>query len=68
MAERRIVRSSYGGARPHRDFPLLARAYLSGRLDLDAYVTARIALDAVNEGLSALRSGDAIRTVIEFPQ
>ena len=68
MAERRILRSSYGGARPHRDFPLLAKAYLSGRLDLDAYVTARIALDAVNEGLSALRSGDAIRTVIEFPQ
>jgi S-(hydroxymethyl)glutathione dehydrogenase/alcohol dehydrogenase len=32
MGEKRIRRSSYGGARPRRDFPLLVNAYLEGRL------------------------------------
>ena len=64
MQEKRIRRSSYGEARPARDFPLLARAYLDGRLMLDEMITARIALDAINEGFAALRNGEAIRSVV----
>ena len=30
MGEKRIVRSSYGGARPRRDFPGWRGAYLDG--------------------------------------
>lgn len=67
MGERRIVRSSYGGARPQQDFPRLARAYLQGELKLDELITRRIALDGINEGFAALKRGEAIRTVIEFP-
>jgi len=67
MGERRIVRSSYGGARPQQDFPRLARAYLDGKLRLDELITRRISLDDINEGFDALRRGQAIRTVIEFP-
>ena len=67
MGERRIVRSSYGGARPQRDFPRLARAYLQGELKLDELITRRIGLDGINEGFADLKSGQAIRTVIEFP-
>lgn len=67
MGERNIVRSSYGGARPHRDFPEIADAYLRGDLQLDEMVTARIALDDINAGFDALRAGKAVRTVIEFP-
>jgi S-(hydroxymethyl)glutathione dehydrogenase / alcohol dehydrogenase len=66
MQEKRIRRSSYGNARPARDFPWLARAYLDGKLMLDELITARIRLDAINDGFSALRSGKAIRTVVEF--
>lgn len=66
MPERTIRRSSYGGAKPHRDFPALAGAYMSGRLMLDEIVTNRISLDRINDGFEALRSGEAIRTVIEF--
>ena len=66
MGEKRIRRSSYGGARPQRDFPLLARAYLDGRLKLDELITGRIALDEINRGFDDLRSGRAIRTVVEF--
>lgn len=66
MGEKRIRRSSYGGARPERDFPLLAKAYLDGRLKLDELITARIALDEINEGFAALKRGEAIRSVIMF--
>lgn len=67
MGERRIVRSSYGGARPHRDFPMMAQAYLDGRLELDPLISGRVALDDINEGFDRLRRGEAIRTIVEFP-
>jgi S-(hydroxymethyl)glutathione dehydrogenase/alcohol dehydrogenase len=66
MQEKRIRRSSYGEARPARDFPLLAQSYLDGRLMLDEMITARIGLGAINEGFAALRSGQAIRSVVMF--
>jgi S-(hydroxymethyl)glutathione dehydrogenase/alcohol dehydrogenase len=66
MGEKRIRRSSYGGARPARDFPLLAQAYLDGRLKLDELITQRITLDKINEGFQALAKGEAIRSVILF--
>ena len=56
MGEKRIRRSSYGGARPARDFPMLARAYLDGRLKLDELITRHIALDEINDGFAALKS------------
>lgn len=66
MGEKRLRRSSYGGARPRRDFPLLAQAYLDGRLKLDELISGRIALDAINDGFDLLRQGKTIRTVITF--
>ncbi len=66
MQEKRIIRSSYGGARPQQDFPAMAQAYLDGALQLDALVTARIRLEEINEGFLALKRGEAIRSVILF--
>ena len=66
MGEKRLRRSSYGDARPRRDFPLLAQAYLDGRLKLDELITGRLALDDINQGFDWLRHGRSIRTVIEF--
>jgi S-(hydroxymethyl)glutathione dehydrogenase / alcohol dehydrogenase len=66
MGEKRIRRSSYGGARPARDFPLLARAYLDGRLFLDELITRHITLDEINSGFAALKAGEAIRSVVMF--
>jgi S-(hydroxymethyl)glutathione dehydrogenase/alcohol dehydrogenase len=66
MQEKRIRRSSYGNARPARDFPMLVRAYLSGALMLDELITQRIGLDGINEGFAALREGRSIRSVIVF--
>ena len=66
MAEKRIVRSSYGGARPQRDFPLLAQAYLDGRLHLDELISRRISLADINDGFTALKRGDVVRAVVTF--
>ncbi len=66
MGEKRIVRSSYGGARPQRDFPLLAQAYLDGALRLDELVSRRIGLDEINDGFAALKRGDVVRAVVTF--
>ncbi len=66
MGEKRFRRSSYGGARPQRDFPMLVDAYLDGRLKLDELITGRIALEDINRGFEDLRAGRSIRTVIEF--
>jgi S-(hydroxymethyl)glutathione dehydrogenase / alcohol dehydrogenase len=64
MGEKKITRSSYGGARPKRDFPWLARCYLEGRLKLDELITARLPLQRINEGFDAMRRGEGIRTVV----
>jgi S-(hydroxymethyl)glutathione dehydrogenase/alcohol dehydrogenase len=64
MGEKRITRSSYGGARPRRDFPWLAQLYLDGRLKLDELITRRIRLDQINDGFDAMRAGNAVRTVV----
>ncbi len=66
MGEKRIVRSSYGDARPRRDFPWLANEYLEGRLKLDELITRRIALADINDGFDRLARGEGIRTVVEF--
>lgn len=66
MQEKRIRRVSYGNARPRRDFPLLARAYLDGSLLLDELISRRITLDGINDGFAALKRGETIRSVITF--
>ena len=64
MQEKRITRSSYGGARPAQDFPLLAQAALDGRLDLGAMISARIGLAEIDAGFAALKRGETVRSVM----
>lgn len=63
MGEKRIIRSSYGGARPRRDFPWLARLYLEGKLMLDELISERLPLERINDGFDAMRRGAVIRAV-----
>jgi S-(hydroxymethyl)glutathione dehydrogenase / alcohol dehydrogenase len=66
MGEKRITRSSYGGARPRRDFPWLAKLYLDGALDLESLVTERIHLADINSGFDRMRRQETIRSVVEM--
>jgi S-(hydroxymethyl)glutathione dehydrogenase/alcohol dehydrogenase len=66
MGDKRIVRSSYGGARPQRDFPWLANAYLKGELKLDELISLRLPLEQINTGFEAMAQGDVVRAVVQM--
>jgi len=53
-----------GDSVPRRDIPALAHLYLDGRLDLDALITRRIALDELDGAWAILREPDVARVVI----
>ena len=64
--ERRVLGSVYGSSRPERDFPALLALYAQGRLPLDRLVARRLPLGAVEEAFDVLRSGSALRVVLEM--
>ncbi len=67
MGEKRVTRSSYGGARPQRDFPWLAQAYLDGKLKLDQLISMRLPLERINDGFDAMVRGEVVRAVVTMP-
>jgi S-(hydroxymethyl)mycothiol dehydrogenase len=56
--------SWYGDCLPTRDFPMLIDLYLSGRLDLDGFVSETIGLDGVEEAFSRMQRGEVLRSVV----
>ncbi|GAA4008368.1 S-(hydroxymethyl)mycothiol dehydrogenase [Allokutzneria multivorans] len=58
--------SWYGDCLPSRDFPLLVDLYLSGKLDLDGFVTETIGLDEVEDAFERMHSGKVLRSVVVF--
>ncbi|MFJ8622609.1 S-(hydroxymethyl)mycothiol dehydrogenase [Kitasatospora sp. NPDC093550] len=56
--------SWYGDCLPSRDFPMLIDLYLQGRLDLRAFVTETIELDAVEKAFERMHRGDVLRSVV----
>jgi S-(hydroxymethyl)glutathione dehydrogenase/alcohol dehydrogenase len=63
---RRIAGASFGGAKGRDRVPELARAYLDGDLDLEALISARMALDDVNDAFAAMERQEGIRSVLTF--
>jgi Zn-dependent alcohol dehydrogenase len=63
--ERRVLGSLYGSARPERDFQALLALYQRGRLPLDRLVTRRLPLEAVEEAIDLVRTGTALRVVLD---
>ena len=61
---RRIAGASFGGAKGRDRVPELVDLYIDGRLDLESFVTNRIALDDVNEAFAAMDRHEGVRTVI----
>jgi S-(hydroxymethyl)mycothiol dehydrogenase len=56
--------SWYGDCLPSRDFPALVDLYLSGRLDLDGFVSETISLDGVEEAFHRMERGEVLRSVV----
>jgi Zn-dependent alcohol dehydrogenase len=64
--ERRVLGSIYGSSRPARDFGRILDLYRAGRLPLDRLITHRLPLDGVHEAFDLMRSGEAIRVVLDL--
>ena len=66
MGNKTIRRLAYGGARPQRDFPAIARAYLEGGLPLDVLVDREVPLGDIDATFADVERGDVIRAVVAF--
>jgi Zn-dependent alcohol dehydrogenase len=64
--ERRVLGSMYGSSRPERDFPLTLDLYRRGHLPLDRLISHRLPLGEVEHAFELLRSGDALRVVLDL--
>ena len=63
---RRVAGSSFGGVKGRDQVPELVDRYLAGDIDVDAFLSHRIALDDVNRGFELMEAQDGIRSVIAF--
>jgi S-(hydroxymethyl)glutathione dehydrogenase/alcohol dehydrogenase len=63
---RRVAGSSFGGVKGRDTVPLLVQRYLDGDIDVDAFVSHRMPLDAVNEAFDRMHHQDGIRTILQF--
>ena len=63
---RRVAGSSFGGVKGRDQVPQLVERYLAGEIDVDAFISHRIALDEVNRGFELMEAQDGIRSVIGF--
>ncbi|HEV7866006.1 MAG TPA: zinc-binding dehydrogenase, partial [Acidimicrobiia bacterium] len=56
--------SWYGDCLPSRDFPILIDLYLSGKLNLDGFVSETISIDEVEEAFHKMERGEVLRSVV----
>jgi S-(hydroxymethyl)glutathione dehydrogenase/alcohol dehydrogenase len=63
---RRVAGSSFGGVKGREGVPKLVDLAMQGKLDVEPFVSHKLALDDVNRGFELMEAQDGIRSVIEF--
>ena len=66
LQEKKLIGCAMGSNRFRIDMPNYVGFYLAGRLKLDELLSRHIALEQINEGFEALKSGQVARSVIKF--
>lgn len=66
LQQKTLMGTSYGNARPRVDIPRMVELYKAGRLELDALVSRRYALEEINQGFELLERGEVARGVVVF--
>lgn len=63
----RTIKGSYfGGVRGRTGLGRFVDMYLDGRLEIDALITERLALEDINRGFDLMRTGESTRSVVVF--
>jgi S-(hydroxymethyl)glutathione dehydrogenase/alcohol dehydrogenase len=63
---RRLTGSEGGASTPTTDIPRLIRMMEAGRFDPKGFVSHRLPLAQLNEGIASMRSGEVIHAMIHF--
>jgi S-(hydroxymethyl)glutathione dehydrogenase/alcohol dehydrogenase len=63
---RRVAGSSFGGVKGRDQVPQLIERWLAGEIDVEPFVSHKLALDEVNHGFELMEAQDGIRSVIDF--
>ena len=58
--------TAFGGVKGRTELPRYVDRYLSGRIELDAYVTEKLSLEDIKVAFDKMHDGDVIRSVILF--
>ncbi len=66
LSGKKIVGSMMGDNRFRIDMPRYCDFYLDGRLRLDEMISARIALEDVNDSFAKMKAGEVARSVVVF--
>ena len=66
LRERKIQGSSMGSNQFRVDMPNLVELYMSGKLQLDDWVSDLIKIEEINEGFKKMKEGRVVRSVIDF--
>jgi alcohol dehydrogenase len=67
VTEERTLKGSYlGSADPQRDIPRFIDWFRAGRLPVERLLTARLALEDINQAFDALADGRGVRQVVVF--
>jgi len=66
LRERRIQGSAMGSNHFRVDMPRLVEFYLRGKLHLEDWISAKLKLDAINEGFANMKAGNTLRSVVVF--
>ena len=64
LTEGRIIGSFLGSTRLNVAFPQLADLYAQGRLKLDELITGIFSLEQINEAITIVEQGEAVRNII----
>lgn len=60
--------TAFGGAKGRRDVPKIVDWYMDGKIDIDSLVTNIIPINRINDAFDLMHAGEAIRTVVTFPE
>jgi S-(hydroxymethyl)glutathione dehydrogenase/alcohol dehydrogenase len=58
--------SAFGGARGRTDVPKIVDWYMEGKINIDDLITHKLKLADINKGFELMKSGESIRSVVEF--
>lgn len=63
---RQLVGTYYGSYKARLAIPDLVEKVVKGKIQLEKLISHRIPLDKINEGFAMLKTGESLRTIIDF--